>query len=285
MEEMIFPKWQYAIQEQKDFIKYMYADKKKSAEYISKIIGRNRKTVDNWLRYMNIPHRSISESNFITKQNNFEFTENQLDIIIGELLGDGSITCYNENRKHDYYFSINVVSKEHLIYLKKCLPYNLFSDNAPYFSPSKLRIRNNRILNEQNIWAMKSKSHPVFTELRKKWYPNGIKIIPKDLQLNPTICFHWYIGDGTLVNRYTKYNPCIFLHTDGFKEENVDFLIDLLNNLKFISTKQTDYRTNRFFIRISTKSTLDFLRWIGEPKISDYSYKWAAKEWFNYSKP
>lgn len=74
-----------------------------------------------------------------------------------------------------------------------------------------------------------TRSHPKFTELGKKWYTISdddrlIKVIPKDLTLDPLSLCIWYMDDGT---KEKGKNRCR-IATNGFKDEEVLFLRDRL---------------------------------------------------------
>lgn len=48
---------------------------------------------------------------------------------------------------------------------------------------------------------LRSLSTIFFTEQRKRWYPNGKKIIPKDIEIDKDMLLWWYIGDGFLCRK------------------------------------------------------------------------------------
>ena len=55
--------------------------------------------------------------------------------------------------------------------------------------------------------------HPVFTELRNYWYPDGVKRIPIDFEnyLTAITLAYWFIGDGS-----KNGESGLSLHTQGF---------------------------------------------------------------------
>src|SRR5208283_1932567 len=57
----------------------------------------------------------------------------------------------------------------------------------------------------------------VFTAYKDKWYPNGEKIVPRDLKLTPLICAIWFCDDGSIYH-YGKgvSNRRISIYTDNF---------------------------------------------------------------------
>lgn len=63
---------------------------------------------------------------------------------------------------------------------------------------------------------------PAYVELqaeRARWYPQGLKVVPRDLRLTPICVAQWFWGDGS-------YSPdgTLILYTNGFTPEDVDFL-------------------------------------------------------------
>ena len=109
--------------------------------------------------------------------------------------------------------------------------------------------------------------------IKKYWYPNGEKIVPRDLELTPLTCRQWYIGDGTISHRYNR-RPFIKLYTNGFTIPDVEWLIDKINKLGFKATRQPIHNE----IHISSYSTKDFLNYIGKCPVKCYQYK------FNYER-
>ena len=57
--------------------------------------------------------------------------------------------------------------------------------------------------------------------LYSKWYPQGIKIVPRYFKLTPSIILHWFIGDGS-------YQDRISFATHSFSTNDVNFLIKRL---------------------------------------------------------
>ena len=109
-------------------------------------------------------------------------------------------------------------------------------------------------------------THPVFTELRDKWYPNGKKIIPKDLIITPTVFLHWFLGDGN----YNKSHG-ITLCTDSFSEKDVLTLINNLNKNYCIESYHRKL-TNR--IIIPNRYVFEIFNIIGQSPVYCYLHKW-----------
>ena len=72
---------------------------------------------------------------------------------------------------------------------------------------------------------------------RKRWYPNGIKIVPRDLKLNGEILAWWIMGDGSS-ERTGKDNNSIkvTLYTNSFTIGDIEFLRNQLKELGIENT-------------------------------------------------
>jgi len=213
---------------------------------------------------------STAEKIHRIKQNHFIWTENMKQILDGELLGDGNLSHYSKRPFMDAFFQFDNKSKEHCKYIIKSFPKGLF------FNPEPIKIIKKNLY---RYYGIRSRSDPYLTEQFNRWYPDKKKIIPSDLKLTATVCYHWYIGDGYLRKR-EKRCPNIHLYTDGFFKNRIEeILIKQLIDLKIYTIYLfKHYKANNphkgFAIRIGVASTPEFLKFIGEPIIKYYKYKW-----------
>ena len=79
------------------------------------------------------------------------------------------------------------------------------------------------------------------------------------------------IGDGSLIHA-KKCKPYISFATTGFLVPCVEWLVEKLNKLGFKSTRHKSDNS----VYVSTKSTKDFINYIGKCPVECYQYK------FNY---
>ena len=145
----------------------------------------------------------------------------QDQVLIGGLLGDFYLY---QNVNH---FNAGIASgravkdKKYMEY-----EYDLFKD----FCNDGIKERNyfDKRTNKTyyGVW-FRTRVSKVFTPYKKKWYPNGTKIVPQDLKLTPLICAIWFCDDGSVI-RVSKTNCKLQLATDGFKKKEVEFLSSLL---------------------------------------------------------
>jgi len=247
------------LYQNKDWLKEQYLDKKLSTTQIAKSCDCSSGTICNGLKKYNIPARSTPEGNHLSKRNHCDLSEEAKQWIDGELMGDGCLLSYSK-----YSANFNYCSKyeEYINYILDTL--NSFN--------IKQAGKINKYYHKKRCYYSyhyASLCYPELLSIRKYWYPNGHKIIPKDLKLTPLILRQEYIGDGNL--SHPKYGrPYIRLATHGFSTEGVEWLVNKLNKLNFKSTR----RPSDNQIHISAHSTKDFLDYIGECPIQCYQYKW-----------
>ena len=183
-------------------------------------------------------------------------SEFQIQVINGILLGDGCINTnlclqFNQSVVHAYYFAY-VLSI--FCNLKPCC----------YFYVVK---PNDLVKTTTYAYRFIVNGFPEFKELRQKWYPDGKKIVPKDLILNKIVLSFWYQDDGCFFKRYDGdqiYHNGFRLYTNNFQENDVSFLIEILKrdmniNSKMINKKKTQSNKLEHMIYIGKTSFSPFL--------------------------
>lgn len=179
--------------------------------------------------------RELKENNIKLLPNipNYDLTQLQNDTLIGLMLGDGSLSTLSSVNTSRLSVTRN---EKDLDFLNK--NYEIFKD----FCLSKIIIakrfdkRTNKIYNSCYFQSRYCKQ---FGEYRKKWYPNDIKIIPRDLQLNDQILYQWFCDDGCIISRNNHLEAKFATH--GFTKEDNEFLCNKLNyylNAKFRVQKE-----------------------------------------------
>lgn len=197
---------------------------------IANKIGVSRATVCNWLKKYSIskPNKKVGEK--IPQPY-------QIDMINGSLLGDATIDLRNGNSRFN-----KTQCVEHKTYLdwhfKTLMPFSL---NIVNNYTNRIYKENNVIKIDKSVKILQYKfytiCHPYFTNLRSKWYINGKKRVPKDLDLNPYTIFCWYLDDGTS----SKSRREVRFYTDGFLVEDVDLLISKMLAIGLKCTRRLHY--------------------------------------------
>jgi hypothetical protein len=196
-------------------------------------------------------------------------TEEQKDVIIGALLGDGGI--YSGKRCKNSYFSYISSQKEHVDYIYSFLKNSMTERYKD--GPVKSERFDSRTNKTYISYSIRTENNLCFEKIRKEWYKDK-KIIPSDLILNPLICKIWYLGDGGILkNKNSVASNYIKLSTDGFEPKYVISVIKKLNKfdarIQFRNKEKT-----QFAILIPRYKIKDFLAYIGECPIECYKYKW-----------
>lgn len=179
--------------------------------------------------------KNIAKEKFKVRFNQYNnslppLTDEQNNIIIGSLLGDGWMGQLKGNSNSHFGKGQCLNSYEHIIWVyEKLSPYTdttkiykNFTTTEAYWDKENKKTKTRKIPRTHKSWSMLTCNHPIFTELRKKWYPNGIKIIPSDIELNPQILSIWYVDDGT--NNYK--DRFINISTNCFELNDIQILIE-----------------------------------------------------------
>jgi hypothetical protein len=186
----------------------------------------------------------------------------------GTLLGDSYVS-----KDCVYCLSHSVVQASYLNYKKELLELFGYKTNVYY-----RRKRDNNFSTNDNI-LLQSNKKAVFKSYRQKWYPNGIKIVPKDLILDPHSMALWFMDDGNS-NIITHYNsktngrvetgPVVNkfrLYTDGFDDESQDYLKRQLLQLGIKSGFYIRKKNNKKYIQIWDLESKSKLKDMIEPYI------------------
>ena len=207
----------------------------------------------------------------------FESESDRRDAMDGILMSDGNIDLAKSRSKNirkqrpiNAKFQMTSKSKEFCEFVSRILPTK-FKITGPH----KATYQNNGI---SYYYLLRSLNDKYYNDFRDRWYKNGKKIIPNDININPTVILFEYLGDGCLVNPKKERQYCK-LCTYGFEKKNNEIIA---NGLKRIGIK------TKFAIRndiiIKKDSVNDFLNWIGDCPVNDYKHKWAYRRYKKYNK-
>lgn len=241
-----------------EYLLKRYKKDKLNTHQIAKECSCDPSTIRYWLIKFNILRRSCGEANRLVNSNHCVLSKKAKQWIDGELFGDG---CLQSRRRPSAFFQYSSKYKEYINYI---------SDTLKSFG-----INYGREIKKRNFkdwgcstYEYRSLSYAELLPIRKRWYPKGKKIIPRDLELTPLVLRQEHIGDGSL--EHVKIGrPRIRLATCGFPVNDVEWLVGQLNKLGFKSTRQKCNNT----IYISPYSTKEFLDYIGKSPTKCYEYK------------
>lgn len=215
-------------------------------------------TIRYYMLKFNIPIRSKSEANHLRQVNHCNLSQKAIEWINGELLGDG---CLQLSSKYSAKFKYGSKYFEYIKYVRNTLELFGIKKTGKIYKVYHKDM-------DCHSYHYSSRAYPELLAIHKRWYPNGRKIIPKNLKVTPLTLRQHYIGDGYL-SHHKLGRPSIGLCTCGFTVADVECFLEKLTKLG-IRAK----RNAKNLIRISAYSVNDFLNYIGKCPVKCYTYKW-----------
>ncbi len=159
-----------------------------------------------------------------------ELNQIQKDILIGSLLGDGTFTKphSSQNRGNSKFSKTQRNDRKNYLdwHFEKMEGYS--ATLSPVYSYEKLsktidgKIQRNKAPKYLSGYCFSTFNHPNLTEFRNKWYPEGVKQVPYNLELNPQRIAIWYFDDGSN-NEKQRY---AVICTQGFTFKEAEFLVE-----------------------------------------------------------
>lgn len=232
--------------------------KKMSTCEIAKKYGVTQRAVSTKLKRAGIEIRGLQEAQNL-KANHITISHDIKNLIEGNLLGDGSIHyapnkksfCYRHSEKH----------KEMLNYL-----INKFKK----VGVDSLKLSKDRL----GYYRFTTKYYREFKYFRDRWYPDGIREIPKDLNITPDMLKYWYLGDGSYNNKSKSQN--ITLCNDS-KVLNRHILV---KELRSLGLKISVYKECFYIKRKSWNAFFNYMLVDkGIPKCYRYKFPKEVLEW------
>lgn len=251
------------LYQNKDWLYKMYWKKKLSPRQIGKLVEVSYMTIWRELHKFDISLRSCGEGCHLARANHCNLTQEAEEWLNGELLGD---SCLHSQHPYSAGFRYSSKYLEYIQYISNTL------QSFGIEQSGKINERYHKNLDCYSYYFA-SRDYVELLPIKKHWYPEGKKIVPRDTELTSLTCRQWYIGDGCLKYSQLK-RPSIYLFTNAFPILDVIWLVEELNKKGFKATK----RNYDNVIRISIYSTKAFLNYIGKCPVECYKYKW------NYNK-
>lgn len=154
----------------------------------------------------------------------------QEEILTGTLLGDACLFLPNKNGNP--YLSIKRKPGDRDYLEWQASFFQDFANKGVHTSTYMSSKRNsNGELEKYKYTAVQfvSRCAPAFLPVYNKWYPNGTKIVPRDLKLSPMILSEWFCDDGCVSIRKNGASIKLGLSVMGFSDDDIDFLRLLLD--------------------------------------------------------
>lgn len=198
------------------------------------------------------------------------------EVIKGCLLGDGSLDLGSTNAC----LRMSMANEAFLNWLGQTYLEPIVADISHTRTPEKGAKKarksgfrpNAKAENYSHIYQIRTYRLSSLTDMRNKWYPNGKKRFPDDLELTPLSAKIWYCGDGGI-----NISKCTCGITSKNEKERGSYLEQLFQEKGF----NVRYN-NKETIRLGKESS-SFLEWTGQaPK--GFEYKWELQDRDTYQK-
>lgn len=200
-----------------------------------------------------------------------KLNETQKALIIGSILGDGTLRIPGRNNEANFTADHGEQQKGYVFWKYKMMKEWVLTSPRQYVrSYHKDRTR------KTISWRFSTIAHPELTKLYRIFYPNGKKILPdsiKDLLIHPLSLAIWAMDDGT------KSGESFFFSTQNFTQKEQEVLIKCLKENFGIDGKINlhSYWEDKIFYRIRINScSLEKLCKLIEPHIlPQFQYKFS----------
>jgi hypothetical protein len=156
---------------------------------------QKHKAMTSHRRWHNLPEykefQKKYRSDVTKKHNGLKLSEEETQILLGSLLGDGSLAIMKNGINAFYREMHGGKQKEYLLWKSKFLDKLLIKiKSGNYFDK-----RTKKTYNQIALW---SKTHPILTKLQNLFYSHNKKIVKKAIldQLIPLGLTIWYLDDG-----------------------------------------------------------------------------------------
>ncbi|GAI49993.1 unnamed protein product, partial [marine sediment metagenome] len=127
--------------------------------------------------------------------NHVSLSEEALEFLNGELLGDGHLQEYSFVAKYSH----TSKHRQYLEWLRDKLLLFGINPSGEILGYSYNTFKDKRYKDTiYTSFRYYSKSYLELKELKKIWYPSpeSVKRVPLDIELAPTTLRQWYMGDG-----------------------------------------------------------------------------------------
>lgn len=231
-----------------EIIKYVIENPLITGVELSKKFGMSNSTANRYLVKI-LPNRPQNQSLILSNKKRIKsliITENTHQIIIGSLLGDGSMVDGISTR---LVINHSVLQKDYALYKKELLE----KENViVYFRERKLsqiekKIKD-RVIKDNGYVTVETLKTPDLLCYRNAFYPLGKRTIPKITEtLNALGLAIWFMDDGS--KNISSYYLCSLAYT---QDENKYLQKILLKNFNIKSSLHKNY--DKYLIYIKAES-------------------------------
>jgi len=252
------------LYQNKGWLKESYLQKKLSTRQMGKIADCHNETVRRWLIKFRIDRRPATNINYVG------ITPLLGEFLDGHLLGDMSIL---QERTQSAFISFNYKYREYSEWVASLL--------FDFGVERRGQIKGYR--NDFGVsWLYHSRYYRDLVDLRRRWYPEGKKIVPTDLALTPITTRQWFLDDGSFIRVTGNVIGRVQFATNAFTRPEVQVLASKLASSISNNSIQVNKAVTGWTLLFSNQATVRaFFNYIGDcpPELENiYGYKWPIKE-------
>lgn len=253
-------------------LRQLYTRDQKSTIQIGRGLGCSHMKVVRYLKRYGIKARDRGEAIHLASRKTFSNNARSKNYIDGLIMGDGSIV---QTSKWSAYYIQGMAARYELWAHKIKKDFQRFGiDSRVYPYQVKARYINGISTPTINVIGVASKSYTTFIKFRRRWYPNGEKHVPQDIEFTPQMLANWYMGDGS----YSKRLGCLYFHTHSLSQTELIFVRNKFKDEFGYVTRlaKSHNGPNQFSVRLLKRYAQDLLHKILQHKAICFDYKWPA---------
>jgi hypothetical protein len=197
----------------KETLEKEYYKNKLTQEEIARKYGITRMTVMSYFKKYNLSPLKPYERN-----ESQELNEDQHNLIIGTMLGDGCLQMARASKNAWLTIKHSMAQKDYVSW-----KYDILRD----FAGCELKYSSENYKNKvYEKCYFRTICHPIFTEYMEMFYDHGIKVVTNEIaeMLNPMVISAWYMDDG-----YTDGTHMVFC-TNSYTEPELHRLQKVLSD-------------------------------------------------------
>lgn len=199
-----------------------------------------------------------------------ELTQEQRTLIVGSLLGDGTMRVGEEARNANFKVEHGLLQREYVLWKYRILRPFVFTEPRISFRYRQDETRERY----PKSWWFRTIRHPHITEIYHRFYTTdgyrtGRKVVPRDIKndINPYVLAVWIMDDGSF-NKGT-----IDISTYSFQRYEVEILCRALKNMYDIEMKFYRDRDKGYRMLANQKETQKIVHIIHPYIIPSLMYK------------
>lgn len=201
------------------------------------------------------------------------FDDRQMELLAGILMGDGDLHDRGDTNPH---FRVRTTKEQFLealdsrlgVLSKGVFPARTADEQARTARQNQENgVEGFETVNEtgySDLYGLRTCSHPELDRFRR-WYDDGTKRFPEDIELTPTCAKAWFACDGWIAREESAGDRVMLKVTN--EAHRSEFLVGLFADVGF------EVGFSRHAVQIPHRESVRLLAWMGDP-LPGFEHKW-----------